>query len=149
MAFSFCNKMYVIDAIERFAHIQINNMAVSFLLSTTSSIVSIETIREVSVECHFFLLYSTASLLFVFSGYRVFIDSEGHLFAHFNKIGNKEIGLLYNGSSKSPSFKIGDTSRIGQVLVVKEEFTIAAIEGITIIYRYKVLDDTTWYLVKT
>ena len=75
-------KNVVIDAIERVAHIQINNIAVSFLLSTTSSIVSIETIREVSVECHFFLLCSTATLLFAFK-YRVFTDSEGHLFAHF------------------------------------------------------------------
>ena len=47
-------KNVVIDAIECVAHIQINNIAVSFLLSTTSSIVSIEMIREVSVECHFF-----------------------------------------------------------------------------------------------
>ena len=53
-------------------------------------------------------------------------------FSHtLDKIGNKEIGLLFPGSSKSPSFKIGDTSRI-QVLVVKEEFIIAATEGIII-----------------
>ena len=56
-----------------------------------------------------------------------------------DKIGNKEIGLLFPGSSKSPSFKIGDTSRICQVLVVKEEFTIAAIEGIIIITGTKSL----------
>ena len=55
-----------------------------------------------------------------------------------DKIGNKEIGLLFPGSSKSPSFKIGDTSRI-QVLVVKEEFIIAAIEGIIIITGTKSL----------
>ena len=54
-------------------------------------------------------------------------------FSHaLDKIGNKEIGQLFPGSSKLPSFKIGDTSRI-QVLVVKEEFIIAAIEGIIII----------------
>ena len=46
-------KNVVIDAIECVAHIQINNIAVSFLLSTTSSI-GPETIREVSVACHFF-----------------------------------------------------------------------------------------------
>ena len=72
-------------------------------------------------------------------------------FSHtLDKIGNKEIGLLFPGSSKSPSFKIGDTSRIRQVLVVKEEFIIAAIyRRNNYNYRYKVLDDTSWYLVKT
>jgi len=56
----------VINAIECFAHIQIDDLAVSSFLSTASSIVSIEAIREVSVECHFlFRLCCTASLLFV------------------------------------------------------------------------------------
>ena len=52
-----------------------------------------------------------------------------------DNIGNKEIGLLLPGSSKSPSFKIDDTSAIFQSLgkvqvVLKEEFIMAVIEGI-------------------
>ena len=112
---------------------------------------SIETIREVSVDCHFFLLCSTTTLLFVFR-YRVFTDSKATFSHTLDKTGNKEIGLLFPGSSKSPPLKIGDTSRIHQVLVVKEEFIIAAIyRRNNYNYRYKVLDhdDTSWYLVKT
>lgn len=56
----------MINAIECFAHIQIDDLAVSSFLSTASSIVSIEAIREVSVECHLlFPLCSTASLFFL------------------------------------------------------------------------------------
>ena len=52
-----------------------------------------------------------------------------------DKIGNKEIGLLLPGFSKSPSFKAGDTSAIFQSLgkvqvVLKEEFIMEVIEGI-------------------
>ena len=52
-----------------------------------------------------------------------------------DNIGNKEIGLLLPGSSKSPSFKTGDTSAIFQSLgivpvVLKEEFIMVVIEGI-------------------
>ena len=52
-----------------------------------------------------------------------------------DKIGNKEIGLLLPGFSKSPSFKVGDTSAIFQSLgkvqvVLKEEFIMEVIEGI-------------------
>ena len=56
----------MINAIECFAHIQIDDLAVSSFLSTASSIVSVEAIREVSVECHLlFPLCFTASLLFL------------------------------------------------------------------------------------
>ena len=52
-----------------------------------------------------------------------------------DNIGNKEIGLLLPGSSKSPFFKSDDTSTIFQSLgkvqvVLKEEFIMAVIEGI-------------------
>ena len=43
----------MINAIECFAHLQIDDLGVSSFLSTASSIVSVEAIREVSVECHF------------------------------------------------------------------------------------------------
>ena len=56
----------MIIAIECFAHIQIDDLAVSSFLLTASSIVSVEAIRQVLVECHIlFPLCSTASLLFV------------------------------------------------------------------------------------
>ena len=56
----------MINAIECFAHIQIDDLAVSSFLSTASSIVSVEAIREVSVECHLlFPLCSIATLLFL------------------------------------------------------------------------------------
>ena len=55
-------------------------------------------------------------------------------FSHtLERIHNKEIGLLLPASSKSPSFKIGDTSAIfqssGNVLVISEVFIIEVMEG--------------------
>ena len=64
------------------------------------------------------------------------LADSGPPFSHtLDKIGNKEIGLLLHGSSKSPSLKVGDTSAIFQSLgkvqvVLKEEFIMEVIEGI-------------------
>lgn len=55
----------MINAIECFAHIQIDDIAVSSFLLTASSIVSIEAIREVSVECTFYF-HSVPPLVFCF-----------------------------------------------------------------------------------
>ena len=55
----------MINAIECFAYIQIDDLAVSSFLSTASSIVSVEAIREVSVECTFYF-YSVPPLVFCF-----------------------------------------------------------------------------------
>ena len=55
----------MINAIKCFAHIQIDDLAVSSFLSTASSIVSVEAIREVSVECTFYF-HSVPPLVFCF-----------------------------------------------------------------------------------